>query len=65
VGRPPQQNWPIGSEDNPLAAAYAEVGDFDAAIKWEEKALGLFASETDRLMARFRLMLYKAHRFYR
>ncbi len=51
-----------------LAAAYAELGDFDAAIRWEKKALELPAEGTpDRNPAalRNRLHLYEKHEPYR
>ena len=46
-----------------LAMAYAEVGDFDSAVRYEEKALGLRgvnASDSKRLQAH--LDSFKQHR---
>ena len=50
-----------------LAAAYAEAGDFDAAIEWQEKALGLLAKsdEQNRKDLDARLALYRAKKPYR
>ena len=48
-----------------LAAAYAESGDFDAAVNWEQKALEASTEETDRARCRERLALYQAKRPYR
>jgi tetratricopeptide (TPR) repeat protein len=45
-----------------LAAAYAEVGDFDSAIKWEEKAIELGAGDQE---FKDRLALYKQKKPYR
>ena len=43
-----------------LAASYAETGDFDAALKWEKKAIELFTgNEVDK--ARDLLKLYEKH----
>jgi len=51
-----------------LAAAYAEVGDFESAVKWQEKAISLIA-ELDRPKekAQFeeRLKLYLSSQPYR
>jgi tetratricopeptide (TPR) repeat protein len=41
-----------------LAAAYARIGDFENAIKWQEKALEL-AGKTKRADAQQRLDLYR------
>ena len=48
-----------------LAAAYAESGDFDAAIKCQEKAQAMYLDDKDREKGLARLELYKAHRPYR
>jgi len=48
-----------------LAAAYAETGDFESAIKNEEKAIGA-ATKLDKVNGgEERLALYKQHRPYR
>jgi tetratricopeptide (TPR) repeat protein len=57
----------FGKYQNPaaidtLAAAYAEVSNFDAAIKWEEKAIELGASDQG---FKDRLTLYKQGKPYR
>jgi tetratricopeptide (TPR) repeat protein len=49
-----------------LAAAYAEAGDFNAAVKWESKALATRPiEETDQQSFRTRLSLYQAKKPYR
>ncbi|MCE9545212.1 MAG: tetratricopeptide repeat protein [Planctomycetia bacterium] len=47
-----------------LAAAYAEAGNFDEAIKWQSKALDL-APEMHKATFRTHLDLFKQHRPYR
>ena len=42
-----------------LAAAYAEVGDFDSAVKWQSKAIGLQRDEKTKEDYRTRLKLYQ------
>ncbi len=48
-----------------LAAAYAEVGEFDKAVEWEEKAIQLYANADDRKKGEERLKLYKDKKPYR
>lgn len=54
-----------------LAAAYAEAGEFDEAIKWQEKALNSpdlasrFGGEAELEKARLRLKLYQERKPYR
>ncbi len=60
----------IAGRDQPdyldtLAAAYAEAGDFDAAVEWQQKAIGLLADEARRQDFRTRLALYQARRPFR
>jgi len=52
--------FPLGT----LAAAYAESGDFDAAVKCQEKAQAMYPDDKDREKGLARLELYKAHRPY-
>jgi tetratricopeptide (TPR) repeat protein len=47
-----------------LAAAHAEDGQFDEAVKWQEKALAL-APEQERPQYQKRLELYRTHKPYR
>jgi tetratricopeptide (TPR) repeat protein len=47
-----------------LAAAYAEAGDFDNAVKWENKYLQLNSSKDDSEKARQRLSLYEQKKPY-
>jgi tetratricopeptide (TPR) repeat protein len=56
-----------GAEDlDALAAAYAETGDFEAAVKWQEKALELLAKDDVQARKGYsaRLALYQARKAY-
>ena len=48
-----------------LAAAYAETGDFDAAVKWQTKANALFTDGKDKTDGEARLKLYQEKKPYR
>jgi len=61
-------SWTTGYEDSAaldtLAAAYAELGDFDEAIRWQEKAVQLAPDhKVDRL--RGRLEIYRSGKPFR
>jgi tetratricopeptide (TPR) repeat protein len=56
--------WMDADDIDTLAAAYAEVGDFENAIKWQEKALER-SPPTDRDEFQGRLALFKSHTPYR
>jgi tetratricopeptide (TPR) repeat protein len=58
-------NWKRPSRMDTLAAAYAEVGDFEHAIEWEMKYLETLNSSDERAAdAKSRLALYQAHKPY-
>ena len=48
-----------------LAAAYAEVGDFDKSVEWQEKANKLYTDADDRRKGEERIKLYKEKKPYR
>ena len=59
-----------GSSDDPmllgtLAAASAEAGDFDTAVKWQTRAVKLAPSEDQKTDWQSRLDLYKGRQAYR
>jgi tetratricopeptide (TPR) repeat protein len=57
--------WKEANKLAVLAAAYAETGDFDKAVKWQEKAIVLFIDSDDRKTGLDRLALYKDKKPYR
>jgi tetratricopeptide (TPR) repeat protein len=59
--------WQDASVLDTLAAAHAEVGDFEEAIKWEKKALSLpeLAKSSDADRVGQRLQLYVERKRYR
>ncbi len=48
-----------------LAAASAEAGNFDSAVKWQERAQGLYWDAIDKEHRLARLTLYRAKKPYR
>ena len=48
-----------------LAAACAQAGDFDAAVKWQSKSIDLFTDAKDKQDQPSRLKLYQRKRPYR
>jgi tetratricopeptide (TPR) repeat protein len=52
--------WRNPSYLTTLAAAYAEMGDFAAAVQWQERSLLLQDNDDDRRRGLQRLDLYKA-----
>jgi tetratricopeptide (TPR) repeat protein len=57
--------WKNADDVDTLAAACAEAGDFVAAVKWQETALGLYTDEAARKEGRAHLELYLANKPYR
>ena len=47
-----------------LAAAYAEAGDFDAAVKWQTTANDLYSDPEDKKTGNARLKLYREKKPY-
>jgi hypothetical protein len=58
-------HWQDAADIDTLAAACAETGDFDNAVKWENKYLSsLSLSASDAADGEARLALYQAHQPY-
>jgi tetratricopeptide (TPR) repeat protein len=57
-------DWKKPEYLNTLAAAYAEAGDFDAAVKWQSKAIELLTDEKKKEDYRTRLKLYQEKKPY-
>jgi Tfp pilus assembly protein PilF len=47
-----------------LAAAHAEAGDFDSAVKWQAKAIDLLSYENQKAEYRTRLKLYQTKKAF-
>ena len=60
-----ESKWKDGYYLDTLAAASAEAGDFNAAVKWEEKALEMLTDEPAKQRGHARLELYRARKPYR
>ena len=48
-----------------LAAAYAEAGDFDSAVKWQTRANELYPDPAGKLQGEERVKLYREKKPYR
>jgi tetratricopeptide (TPR) repeat protein len=58
--------WKDEDTIDTLAAAYAEAGDFDSAVRYEQEALGTKGiSAEDSKIFRYHLELFKQHQPYR
>ena len=57
-------DWKNAGFLDTLAAAHAEAADFDAAVKWQTRALDLLNDETQKEDFRSRLRLYQAKQPY-
>ena len=57
--------WKKARRLDTLAAAYAEVGDFASAIKWETEAIELASDTIERDELRSRLKLFEDKKAYR
>jgi tetratricopeptide (TPR) repeat protein len=57
--------WKESGSIGTLAAAYAEQGDFDNAVKWQREAIGLATEKWDKQIGGKRLELYEARKPYR
>jgi len=58
-------NWKEDDLLNTLAAAHAEAGEFEQAIKWQKEAISLLKVESQRADWESRLALYREGKPYR
>ena len=58
-------DWKNANDLDTLAAAHAEVGNFDKAVEWQEKAIQLGTDKEKNQKYQERLRLYKEKRPYR
>jgi serine/threonine-protein kinase len=58
-------SWGNSDDLNALAAACAEVGDFDNAVRWQSKAIEHLSEEKPKADYRIRLTLYRQKKPYR
>lgn len=58
-------DWKEAYNQGTLAAAYAELGEFEKAVEWQEKANKLYADSDAWKKGEDRLKLYKEKKPYR
>jgi tetratricopeptide (TPR) repeat protein len=58
-------NYKAADSIDTLAAAYAECGDFEKAVEWQEKANKMFTDAEDKQEGEERLKLYRSNKAYR
>ncbi len=58
-------NWNDPVSLSSLAAAKAEQGEFDAAVRWQSEANELYSDDEDKQDGEARLALYKQRKPYR
>lgn len=58
-------DWKQANQLDTLAASYAERGDFDKAVEWQEKANKLYTDADERKKGEERLELYREKKPYR
>jgi tetratricopeptide (TPR) repeat protein len=58
-------DWKDANAISALAAAHAEAGDFESAVKWQSKAIELATDEKNKDDYRTRLKLYQEKKPYR
>jgi RNA polymerase sigma factor (sigma-70 family) len=57
--------WKVANYLATLAAAHAEAGDFDEAVRWQTKANAIESDEPEKAKGEARLELYREHKPYR
>ncbi len=57
-------NWKDANQLDTLAAAYAESGEFEQAVKWQKEAISLLKIESRRADCELRLQLYREGKPY-
>jgi tetratricopeptide (TPR) repeat protein len=58
-------NWNDAASLETLAAAYAEAGEFDLAVKWQTEVIAALTDSAEGHEQRARLMLYQEKKPYR
>ena len=58
-------NWETWYNIGTLSAAYAEIEEWEKAVKWQEQAIAMATDEKDKQGGRDRLELYNSRKPYR